>query len=88
MNNKKQKWVCNSPTMKMVCGMNTCDENMSYEQKSHKDVGICFPYTTKINCDKLHVDIDRNWKKTQTSGALFKDKELHQVDKSLKLRRL
>ena len=52
---------------------------MSYEQKSHKDVGICGTYTTKMNFDKWHANTDLNLMKTQTSGTLSKDKELHQV---------
>ena len=54
---------------------------MIYEQKSHKDVSICGPYTTKMNFDKWHTKKDLNLKKTQTSGTLSKDKELHQVNR-------
>ena len=60
---------------------------MSYEQKSHKDVGICGTYTTKMNFNKWHANTNLNLKKTQTSGTLSKDKELHQVNKSLQIKK-
>ena len=43
---------------------------------------------TRINCDKWNVDANPNLMKTQTSGAISKVKEIHQVDTSLELKRL
>ena len=51
-----------------------------YVQNSHKEVGICVPNPIKMNCGKKHGDANLNLKKMKTSGTLFKDNELHQVD--------
>ena len=48
--NEEQKHklaVCNSPTNKMVCGTNTCEEKITHVQNSHKEVGICAPKPTQ-----------------------------------------
>ena len=49
---------------------------------------MCTIHHTKMNCDKGHVNTDINLYKTHTSGALSKDKELHQVDTSLEIKKI
>ena len=42
----------------------------------------------KMNCDKQHANAYHDLKKMQTSGALSKDKEVEQMDTTLKLDRV
>ena len=76
----KKKLLFNSHTNKVVCGTKTCEEKYglkTFVGKTHKDIGIFVPYTTNMNCDKWHANIDPNLLKMQYSGALSKVEELH-----------
>ena len=53
-----------------------------------RKLAYVFQFPQKINFDKRHADTNFNLKKTQTSGALSKVKEIHEEETSVELDRV